>query len=575
MAKREENQGMNEKFEENIIDWCTFYRRNIHRFVEHYFGIKLHFFQVIMIYLMHCCPLVVLICARAVSKSFTTAVYACAVCVLYPGSKVLVTAMTKKQAGLLITEKVKKELMVLSPNLEREIKEIRTGQNEIEVVFKNGSSFIASVAGEQSRGLRSTILITDEFRLVKKEVLDSILVPTEIPRPVPYRMKAEYQIPELEENPREIYLSSAFFKSHWMWNHIKTAMAESYKGNALLFSTDYATTLKHGIKTKSQMEKARKMSDPITFDMEYNNFMMGGSENQFYSFELINEAQKLKRGWYPRTLEEFSEKKKTWFGYIPKKKGEKRIVSIDVAIASDTTKTKNDFTVIKCVRALVTGERYERQEVYTESYQGETLEKQAIRIRQIFADFEADYIVIDGRTYGTTIIDEFAKVLYDEERDIEYDPIKCFNYQAYADRCKNPNASPIIYAFIGSAENNDNMHRQFKGSLIDGKYKMLVSHTRCIEDYLGDKKEWQLVSAEEKARYERPYVYSDLTLNEMINLSQEFVQGTRIKLVEPSTGTKDKYITSAMANLYIQELETQLTERTDSEYSDDDECVYF
>ena len=57
--------------------------------------------------------------------------------------------------------------MVMSPNLRREIKNIKTGQNAIEVIFHNGSSFIASVAGEQSRGLRSTILIADEFRLVK------------------------------------------------------------------------------------------------------------------------------------------------------------------------------------------------------------------------------------------------------------------------------------------------------------------------------------------------------------------------------------------------------------------------
>ena len=46
-------QSMAEKQEENLIDWCTFYRRNIHRFVEHYFGIQLHLYQKIMIYLMN------------------------------------------------------------------------------------------------------------------------------------------------------------------------------------------------------------------------------------------------------------------------------------------------------------------------------------------------------------------------------------------------------------------------------------------------------------------------------------------------------------------------------------------
>ena len=86
---------LQKEFEENIIDWCTFYRRNIHRLIEHYFGINLHFYQKIILYLMNLCPLVVVVCARAVSKSFITALYACAICVLKPNSKILVTALTK------------------------------------------------------------------------------------------------------------------------------------------------------------------------------------------------------------------------------------------------------------------------------------------------------------------------------------------------------------------------------------------------------------------------------------------------------------------------------------------------
>lgn len=97
ITKKEE---LTSDFEEKIIDWTTFYRRNIHRFIEHYFGIKLHFFQIIFIYMMNLSPLVTFICSRAVSKSFMTALYGCAVCILYPNSKVLVTSKTKKQAGL-------------------------------------------------------------------------------------------------------------------------------------------------------------------------------------------------------------------------------------------------------------------------------------------------------------------------------------------------------------------------------------------------------------------------------------------------------------------------------------------
>ena len=92
MMAIKKQKDLEKEFEENIIDWCTFYRRNIHRFIEHYFGIQLHFYQKIMIYLMNTCPLVVLLCSRAVGKSWITALYCCAVCVLYPGSKVVATA---------------------------------------------------------------------------------------------------------------------------------------------------------------------------------------------------------------------------------------------------------------------------------------------------------------------------------------------------------------------------------------------------------------------------------------------------------------------------------------------------
>ena len=34
-------QDLTKEFEDKLIDWCTFYRKNIHRFVEHYLGINL------------------------------------------------------------------------------------------------------------------------------------------------------------------------------------------------------------------------------------------------------------------------------------------------------------------------------------------------------------------------------------------------------------------------------------------------------------------------------------------------------------------------------------------------------
>ncbi|MBO3356261.1 hypothetical protein [Clostridium perfringens] len=571
------SEDLNEQFKEKLINWTTFYRRNIHRFAEHYLGIQLHLYQKIMLYLMHLSPLVILLCARGIAKSFITALYACCVCILYPNSKILATALTKKQGGLLVTEKIQKELMVMSPNLRGEIKDIKTSQNAIEVVFHNGSSFIVSTADDKARGLRSTCLIIDEFRLVKKSNIDAILSPTEIIRQAPYIKKSEYA--HLAEEPREIYLSSAYYKSSWIWQFIIDTVKDTYKKKAMIFATDYALTLKHGIRTKNQLLRERKKLDSVTFDMEYKNLMIGGSDNQYYTFDLLSEAQTIEKAWYPKTIEEYfaskDNNKYKRFGNIPKQKGEVRIVSMDIAMSKSTKTTKNDNSVIKCIRGLLVQDHYERQEVYTETFEGIDIDSQAIRVRQLMEDFSADYFVFDARTYGTNLTDSMAKTLYDKERDTEYPPIKVFNNENLADRCKNPSAAPIMWAFIGSSKSNHQMHTTMLGSLMNKKYKMLISHTKCREAYLMDKKEYEGGSPEYRAWLELAYMQSDLTLNEMINLKKNYVDGGNIKLEEPSTGTKDRYVCAAMGNLFIQEeFETKLTARTVTFDEEDDYVMW-
>ena len=400
-TKKEIAQGkyFESKREENVIHWCTFFRRNIHRFATNYLGIKLHLFQMIAMYLMNISPTVVLLCARAFSKSFITALWACCVCLLYPNSKIVATALTKKQASLLVKEKIQKELMKMSPRLASHIKEIKTSQNDIEVIFENGSSFICCVCGEQSRGIRSTVLLVDEFRLVDKEVLDSVLVPTEIARPVPYLKlpKWEEYLEILQEEPREVYLSSAYYKSHWMWNLIRQTFKNMYSSrndesmNGMIICADYELTIHHGIKTKKQMIKAKKQCDDMSWLLEYCNIMVGGSEGQYYTYDLINHSQVLKKAFYPLTLEEYYNSKQPnynkteRFGYIPKEEDEVRILSMDIAVAKSTSKKKNDFTDIKAIRATRKDDIYIRQEVYSEGHEGVPVIEQALYLKRLYA----------------------------------------------------------------------------------------------------------------------------------------------------------------------------------------------
>jgi len=81
-----------DEWTENIIEWTTFYRRNIHRFIQHYFGIELFWYQIIWIYFMSICDVFVTIASRASAKSWLIAIFAIARGVLYPNSEVVVVA---------------------------------------------------------------------------------------------------------------------------------------------------------------------------------------------------------------------------------------------------------------------------------------------------------------------------------------------------------------------------------------------------------------------------------------------------------------------------------------------------
>lgn len=77
---------------EGFKKWTSFYRANPHRFAEEYFGIRLYFFQKIMIFLMNHVNLWELIAARGLGKSFLVALFAVIRCVLYPGTMIVIAS---------------------------------------------------------------------------------------------------------------------------------------------------------------------------------------------------------------------------------------------------------------------------------------------------------------------------------------------------------------------------------------------------------------------------------------------------------------------------------------------------
>jgi hypothetical protein len=554
---------------ERLLHWITFYRRNPSRFVEHYFGVTLHLYQHIILYLMEFVPSFCIVAARSAAKSFLIAIFACKEAILRPGARIVVASATKKQARLIVSEKIKKELIPKSPLLASEIDSFKDNQNEIEVVFKNGSSIVVVAANENARGYRATVMIYEEFRMIVKNIIDSVLSPFLYVRQVDYIKHSEYS--GMVEEPKEIYISSAWYQSHWMWALMQTLVKDMFhNGTSCIIAMDYSIALKHNIKTRNFLIKEKKKLDPMSWAIEYENQMIAENARSFFNYEQLNKNRRLKRAFYPRRNDEALLKQKNKYD-IPKQVGEVRILSCDIAMEAGNT---TDNSIFSCIRLLpesqeykvqdTTGEHleikrgYRRQVVYMEAVHGGETSKQAIRIKQLYTDFNADYCVLDGRNAGISVYDTLAKVLYDEERNMEYKPWRCMNDEKVANRIQIAGAEEVVYIIKAQLETNSNIAETMRNSLNAGMIDLLISNTEAVDEIPNIFPEYAAADVDTQLFFERPYLETVALINEMINLEYERGEQTGLIKIVNTTDRKDRYTSVSYGNYFAQMLEHDL-----------------
>lgn len=396
----------------HVLAWATFFKRNMHRFVIDYLKIPLYEYQAIAIYAMGISNLICIIASRNDAKSFIVAVYAVARCLLYKGTKFRIGSSTEKQAKLIVSEKIIDELCEWSPILKKEIEDYSTRNSDIYVKFRNGSKITVFVANENARGLRSNGICREETRQIKKKIEDSVISPFQTPRKPQYMFKPEYKDNKLlKEQPVDIYISSSWYDDgNWMWDVSKQALDAMKKNNGgLMLAFDESIALKHELKTMEQLVKEKKKQDPATWKIEFLNLKLRDSVSSYFTYKMLINRQISKHVFYPRSTIDFKSGKKNKYA-IPKLDNEVRVISNDIAFVAGS---QNDNSVYSCIRAIPESitynteanaveikQGYRREYPYIESNQIGDTTLQAIRIRQLYEDFEADFIVIDARNGG-------------------------------------------------------------------------------------------------------------------------------------------------------------------------------
>lgn len=480
----------------------------------------------------------------------------------------------------MVSEKIQKELMNLSPVLRKEIVKVKDNQNEVIVYFKNHSTITVVPASENGRGYRSNVIVREEFRQIKKSVDDSILSPFQIIRQTPY-MKDDYytNIQELQEETVDIYISSSWFDNgqNWMWGIVDQAYDEMLKGKtSCLLAFDESIALMHKIKTMRYFQTEKKKQDPITWQLEFLNTRLKENRSAFFTYSMLQQNQRAKKPFYPRTLPDFKSSKKNPYD-IPKQKGEVRIIACDMAFVENK---HNDNSIFTCMRLLPEYTTYKRESSddleidngyrrivpYIESVQGGDITKQAIRIRELYEDFGADYIVLDLRNAGIAVYDMLAKVMYDEERGVEYSPLCCMNDDSIANRIKIEGAQPCIFVINATQKLNSDIAIDFRRVLAGNKIDLLITFEQASEEFLPNVKEYtNALDGSTQGFYESPFLETQALISETTDLVYEKKEQTgAIVIHEQGTNRKDRYTSCSYGSYFASLLEKDLISKNDN-----------
>lgn len=555
-----------ERILNGVAQWCAYYRANPHRFAKDYLHLNLHLFQKILLVMMNWVSSFVFIGTRGIGKTFLSAVFCVIRCILYPGSKICVASGNRGQA-INVLEKIMLELRPISPELEAEIdlKQTKINGTNAQIVFKNSSYIKVVTASDSARGNRANLLLLDEFRLISKDVIDTILrkflTQKRMPRYEELSLdekKAEWS----KEKNKTISLTSAYFVDHWSYTKcIDTAEAMCNGKKQFICGLPYQLSISEGLLDPDIVAEEMSETDfnEIKFMMEYEALWYGNTDGAFFDYSSISKNRKIK---YPMLPNKIADKlgNTPQVRIQPKQNGEIRILSADIALMS-SRKNKNDATsiFINCLTPTKAG-RYLSNIVYSENAEGLRTDDQALAIRKLYDEYSCDYIVLDTNGIGLGVFDALARDIVDTESGEIYPALSCCNNTEMASRCTVPGADKVIWAIKATAQFNSDTAFALREAFRASRIRLLISDTEAESILPEDLRGYKSLSPADKTQILLPYYQTSLLIDELTKLQHEEAGG-KIRIYERSGMRKDRY-SSLSYNYYVAtQLENKITKR--------------
>lgn len=489
---------------------------------------------------------------RAYSKSFLDFIANIIRSIMLPGSKGFTCADTKKQAAQIIEEKTN-EIFRLFPFFVNELnisdidkakkKYGNFGSDYAEITFKNGSHMDIVSTTNAARGGRRHWGTLEEFALMNGDEVNEIIIPL---MNVDRRTVAGLINPT-EPHAAQTMITTAGYRGTYAHDRTLETLVDMAlePGKAFCFGGDFRIPVMHGLLSPDKVkEKLKNSSYKLeSFLREYMSVWSGGSEDSYYSYELISQCRKLIRP-------EFKPEANFKDGFY--------IMAVDVA------RFEGDQTVALIFKVYTVGERYKIHLVNIKLMNSTHFKDQAIYIKQMDNLFNFKAIVMDINGNGAGLAD----YLIDEQEDNTgyYQPYGFLNKNKYSNTEKRFSVKKL-YGIEANRQFNSECFTNAHLVLSLKRVSLLINE-RQARRVFGKYKSWNKMNPVKQANKLIPYAQTTKLQDQLSNLKANLDNNSSIVLTMIKKSTRKDLVSAFIYGLYyINEVEEQEKRSRNRQYT--------
>ena len=494
---------------------------------------------------------------RAYSKSFLSMMVLMIRCILYPNSHLFVTTGGKEQAASITIAKIE-EICKLIPSLNNEIDWTRgaskKSKDDVNYIFKNGSSIDILAAKQSSRGQRRTGGLMEECVLIDGDILNEVIIPTtNVDRLLPDGTRHKEEV----INKSQIYITTAGWKNSFAYDKLIELLIQSViePDRVMIMGGTYETPVTEGLLDEDFVDQLKLQGTfkEESFDREYRSLWSGDAENAFYSSEKFDKHRVLLQPEY-----EYSGRSSKNAYYV---------LGVDVGRIGCTT----EVCVFKVTPQPQGTSLKSLVHIYT--YEAEHFEDQAIHIKKIYYKYKARVISIDANGLGIGLVDFMVKSQVDPESGDSLPPfgVEGGTSEDAVEPYKKIKGADVeenaLYLIKANAPINTEAYSYAQTQLSSGKIKFLIDESMA-KTKLMSTKVGQNMDSDKRNEFLKPFTLTSILREQMLNLVEKN-SGVNIILEQSSKSIKkDKFSAFIYGLYYIKQEEDNKRKRRKRHISD-------